>query len=117
MTDLKGTTAVVTGGTSGIGLATAQALICRGANVVVNARRPNEEVLGALGAIRPAPGRRHLRRRRCESCPRPAGASPTTAMEAFGRLDTVVHSAGGPAPGTILELTPESVDRRRSLST
>lgn len=38
---LRGTTSIVTGGTSGIGYATANELVQRGANLVVNSRSAN----------------------------------------------------------------------------
>jgi NAD(P)-dependent dehydrogenase (short-subunit alcohol dehydrogenase family) len=107
VTDLNGATALVTGGTSGIGLATAQALIARGANVVINARTPRPGVIETLGAE----AKRHGVR--CAFAAGDVGSAETASVLAdaagktFGRLDCVVHSAGGPAPGTILELTPE----------
>jgi len=53
MNELTGKTAIVTGGNSGIGLATAEALIARGARVVVTGRRKDaiESAAAAIGAI------------------------------------------------------------------
>jgi NAD(P)-dependent dehydrogenase (short-subunit alcohol dehydrogenase family) len=107
VTELKGATAVVTGGTSGIGLATVRALLARGANVVLNARQERPDVLAELDRLGEAHGGR---------CAFVAGDAQLTstaeglaaaAKEHFGTVDIVVHSAGGPAPGTILDLTPE----------
>jgi NAD(P)-dependent dehydrogenase (short-subunit alcohol dehydrogenase family) len=104
VTELKGMTALVTGGTSGIGLATAKVLVARGANVVLNARHSRPEILAELQAEGANTG---------SACLFVAGdaRSETTASEVvaaaekrFGRLDVVVHAAGGPAPGTILQL-------------
>ena len=50
MIALSDLTVLVTGGTSGIGLATATALAAAGANVAVNARRPADGVLRELEA-------------------------------------------------------------------
>ena len=52
-TDLSGTTAIVTGGYSGLGLATTRALAGAGANVIVPARRPQvaREALGGVGGV------------------------------------------------------------------
>lgn len=49
--DLSGTTAIVTGGYSGLGLATTRALAGAGAHVIVPARRPQvaREALGGIG--------------------------------------------------------------------
>jgi NAD(P)-dependent dehydrogenase (short-subunit alcohol dehydrogenase family) len=105
--DLKGTAALVTGGTSGIGLATARALLVRGVNVVVNARKSRRHVLAALEADAAPHGVRCVFVAGDVAQAGTAPALATAALEAFGRLDTVVHSAGGPAPGMILQLSPE----------
>jgi NAD(P)-dependent dehydrogenase (short-subunit alcohol dehydrogenase family) len=107
VTDLKGATAVVTGGTSGIGLATARALVGRGANVVISARRQNGEVLNELCALAQRNNVGCVFVEGDASLAETSDRLATSAVEAFGRVDVVVHSAGGPAPGTILELTQE----------
>lgn len=104
MTDLKGTAALVTGGTSGIGLATAQALGERGVNVVVNARTARPDVIAALNETGARTGARAIFAAGDTSQPTTGAALVQVARDAFGRLDCVVHAAGGPAPGTILEL-------------
>lgn len=108
MTDLKGTAALVTGGTSGIGLATCRALLARGSNVVVNARHPRDAVLNELNAFGQSFGTRCIFFGGDASLPKTSQGLAAAAMAEFGRIDTVVHSAGGPAPGTVLQLTPES---------
>ncbi len=107
MIDLKGTAALVTGGTSGIGLATARTLIARGVNVVVNARHARPNVLAVLNQQGAAHGARCLFAAGDVAHAETAPALAAAALEAFGRLDTVVHSAGGPAPGTALGISPE----------
>jgi 3-oxoacyl-[acyl-carrier protein] reductase len=105
--ELKGLTGLVTGGTSGIGLATATALLESGANVAISARRPNAGVLAALNEV----GSRHDAR--CIyiqgdiSVPATAADLVGEAIDVFGRLDMVVHAAGGPAPGTAVDITPD----------
>jgi NAD(P)-dependent dehydrogenase (short-subunit alcohol dehydrogenase family) len=105
--DLKGKTALVTGGTSGIGLATAEALIMRGVSVALNARTPRPEILANLerraaqhggGAIFVAGDTREAAT---------SEALVKAAMARFGRVDVVVHSAGGPAPGTAMSIAPD----------
>src|SRR5690606_24676245 len=105
--ELKGAAALVTGGTSGIGLATAEALLKRGVNVVVNARRPKPDALEALDALAATSGVR------CHFAEGDISQSATAAdlvaatLETFGRLDIVVHAAGGPAGGTALQIEPD----------
>lgn len=106
--DLKGATALVTGGTSGIGLATAQALLDKGVNVTVNARRAKPDVIDALNAHGKGTGARCVFVVGDTSLPETAATLVHAANEAFGRLDIVVHSAGGPAPGTALQIAPDA---------
>ena len=107
MIALPGLTVLVTGGTSGIGLATAKAAAAAGANVVVSARHPADAVLRELEASAASGA----------ECLFVAGdvrdaAMPARLVEAtvarFGRLDAVVHSAGGPAPGTALAIAEDA---------
>src|SRR5437764_1619106 len=104
--DLNGKAALVTGGTLGLGAAIAIELARRGADVAIAARNlggPAEEVKAAIVAL----GRRALAIAadftRAEDC---AQAVEQTAAH-FGRLDVLVHNAGGPSPGRIEDVTPE----------
>jgi NAD(P)-dependent dehydrogenase (short-subunit alcohol dehydrogenase family) len=105
--ELKGATALVTGGTSGIGLATAEALLARGVNVLINARRPNQEVLDGLTDVARDAGARCAFDAGDTSLAETSGRLVEKAVETFGRLDIVVHAAGGPAPGTALQISPD----------
>jgi 3-oxoacyl-[acyl-carrier protein] reductase len=89
---------LVTGGSRGLGLATAQALVEDGARVVLAARDPSRvhaaaERLGAVGV------------------PADLGDPATppllvaAAQEAYGRLDGALVSVGGPPPGSALGVT------------
>ena len=90
--DLTGRTAVVVGGTTGIGRALALGLADAGADVVATGRRPHavEEVAAAIEAR----GRRTLRH--------PADVGDSAALRrlrdaclaSFGRVDIVVAAAG-----------------------
>lgn len=102
MSELEGKVAVVTGASSGIGRATAELLVERGARVVVFARR--SDVLTSLAAR--FDGRMHV-------------VAGDVASEAdvdrlfdetearFGACDILVNSAGAIDPAPLLETTPE----------
>src|SRR5207245_9244528 len=97
--DLSGKTALVTGGASGIGLATVEAFARSGANVALNHlsddQRGIEQVerLKGLGhRVIGAPGN--------VSKPGEAEAMVTRAIDALGRLDFLVNYAGIPATPT-----------------
>jgi 3-oxoacyl-[acyl-carrier protein] reductase len=86
---LRGRTAIVTGSSSGIGLAIAESFIAHGASVLINGVDPTkvEATASALGAG-------------ALSCcadlvqPDQPEAVVRAAVEAFGRLDIVVNNAG-----------------------
>lgn len=108
MAKLDNACVVITGGTSGIGLATARELACSGANLLINAREPAAERLAELEAATEKAGVRCVF---VAGDMRDADTSRRLAEKGgseFGRIDAVVHSAGGPAPGTALSLTYEA---------
>lgn len=85
-----GRVAVITGGTSGIGLATAQRLCAEGASVVIAGRDPARGE--AAAATLPADRARFVA---TDVTDRPALDDLYAAtVAAFGRLDVVVNSAG-----------------------
>ncbi|RDJ21300.1 SDR family NAD(P)-dependent oxidoreductase [Bosea caraganae] len=104
MYDVAGKVAVITGGTRGIGLAIAEQLLAAGGIVVLNGRNatPEAEALTArFGPERVAVELSDI------SQPAAATALVAAAAKRFGRLDILVHSAGGPVPGKIADLTSE----------
>lgn len=108
MSELKGAVALVTGGTSGIGLATARQLASSGARLLLNARRPANEVVAEIAAITAEKGGTCVMVLGDMRDPDTSARLTAAAINEFGRIDTVVHAAGGPAPGTALELSHEA---------
>jgi NAD(P)-dependent dehydrogenase (short-subunit alcohol dehydrogenase family) len=104
--NLENKTCLVTGGTRGIGAATALALARSGANLALTGRRSDEEALGVKSQIE-ALGRR------CEIITADCSGAGENARcvqivnEKLGDIAVLVHSAGGPVPGGLLELKPE----------
>ena len=104
--NLSGKTALVTGGTLGIGAAIVLDLARRGADVAIVARNLNEAARELEHQVQSL-GRRVLLvagdMAKAEDC---AAVVEKTAGQ-FGRLDVLVHNAGGPAPGKIEDVTPD----------
>lgn len=89
---LKGKTAVITGGTSGIGRALSLGLADAGADVVATARR-KEQVESTAGEIE-ARGRKTLRIP-SDVCDRASLEAVAAAMlEIFGKVDILINCAG-----------------------
>ena len=106
MQRLAGKVALITGGNSGIGRATAALFAAEGARVLLAARR-EAAGLETVQAIRAAGGEAAFLRcdvREIADCER----AVATAVETFGRLDIVFNNAGIVPFGTVLE-TPLEV--------
>lgn len=109
---LHGRVIVVTGGTTGLGRATADVLVTEGANVVVSSRdQANvDATVGALGEqvaigvvadiTDPATPRRLL----------------AAADDRFGRVDGLFLSHGGPRPGPAAEVSDDDLDHALALA-
>ncbi|MGN0076277.1 MAG: SDR family NAD(P)-dependent oxidoreductase [Parafannyhessea sp.] len=105
MFDIKGKSAIVTGGTSGIGLSTAQALLAKGAKVVVAGRNPQrgEKAVEELSKTSPE----------VAFCQTDTSDEKSVkdlvdfAVERFGSLDIMVNNAGTGAMATVDEMTGE----------
>lgn len=104
--NLQGKRALITGGTKGIGAAVAIDLAGCGADVAINARSRDDstdEVIQAVEAL----GRRCVFQQADVSKQSEAERCVAEAAEALGGLDIMVHSAGGPSPGTIEDISVE----------
>src|SRR5260370_40582833 len=104
---LKGKVAVITGGSEGIGRATAQSLGREGASVVVFARRADvvrqtaQDVAEATGAeIVPVAGD--------VTNAQDVQRLIQSALDRFGRLDILVNNAGTSAAGAFESVTDEA---------
>src|SRR5256885_2485029 len=108
--NLSGKVAVVTGGTRGIGAATAIGLATHGANVAIIGRRQDNDAVKTRDAIT-AIGRQ------CElilaDCAKPEDCTRCVreTESKLGPVDVLVHSAGGPVNGGLFDLT-RSEERR-----
>jgi 3-oxoacyl-[acyl-carrier protein] reductase len=101
---LKGRTALVCGASSGLGLASSEALAAEGANVTMFARRRDElerqaDRIGALAV------------RGDVTLPQDTERAVAKTIEAFGGLDILVWNSGGPPPGTGTDVTPDAVEQ------
>ena len=100
---LDGKVAIVTGGTQGIGKATALRLAREGAGVVICAR--GRDLLdAAVAQVREAGGRAHPVVADVAT-PDAAGRIVKEALTAFGRIDILVNNAGTSATGAFESVT------------
>lgn len=95
---------VITGGTSGLGRATAEALVADGAHVVVSSR-DSSKVERAVDELGGAPVARGVVADNAD--PATAARLVAAAQETFGRLDGALISVGGPPPAAALDATDE----------
>ena len=96
---------LVTGGSSGIGLATARLAIDRGARVSLIARRP--DVLDeAAASLRAAGGQVAVAATDVADAAQ-VDAAVAALTDAFGPVDIAICSAGQARPGYFQELDPE----------
>jgi 3-oxoacyl-[acyl-carrier protein] reductase len=96
--------ALVTASSRGLGKAVALCLAREGAHVAVCARH-EEDLTAAADEIREATGQRVVAIAADVAEPESAAALVDATMETFGRLDILVTNAGGPPPGTFLDLS------------
>ncbi len=98
---------LITGGTRGIGAAAAIEMARRGADVALVGRYRDAEAEETLAQIA-ATGRRGIFIAGDMSLPDNASRSVETTVETLGGLDVLIHSAGGPAGGSLMDVSPET---------
>lgn len=107
--------AIVTGGGTGIGFATARQFAALGASVVI-ASRGAEELAQSAAAIERETGSR------CRAIPTDVkdegrvAALVTQTLEAFGRIDILVNNAGGSRMMPLSQLPPRAWDASFNLN-
>lgn len=113
--DLNGRVAVVTGGGTGIGAATARLLARHGADVVV-ASRTAEELEKAAAVVRDATGRR------CVAIPTDVKDEEQVirlvqrTVDELGRIDILINNAGGTRMGPLSSLPTKGWDASYDLN-
>ncbi|HET7351803.1 MAG TPA: glucose 1-dehydrogenase [Marmoricola sp.] len=107
---LDGKVVVVTGASSGLGVAFAEAFAEAGADVALGARRV--ERLADTAALVEKAGRRSISVRTDVAQPEDCQALVDAAMEAFGRVDVLINNAG---VGTAVPATRETPEQFRQV--
>ncbi|MUG93520.1 SDR family oxidoreductase [Scytonema sp. UIC 10036] len=105
---LSGKTAIVTGGSAGIGLAIAKALYTEGVNVTIAARNP-ERLESAVSAIQslPTPGAKVIAFAADLTQAESVDKVVSSTLEQFGQIDILVNNAGSARAGSFLELSDD----------
>jgi 3-dehydrosphinganine reductase len=104
MTDVAGTHVLVTGGSSGIGLAVAKLLAARGARLTLVARDPVRLAAAAAGVAELASGSAVGTASVDVADSAALAGAVTDAVEERGPVDVVVTAAGGAHPGYFEQL-------------
>ena len=107
MIDLSGKSAVVTGGSRGIGRAIALRLAAQGADVAFS-YRGNEAAAKETAAAIEALGRKALPVQGDVTEPESAEALVKAALEAFGKVDILVNNAGITRDDLIMRMSVEA---------
>ena len=104
---LAGRTAVITGGSKGMGLAIATRFAASGADVAILARGRGalDEAVKTIGARRDGQGRR--RRRATSAKAADIKRAYDEVMSAFGKIDIIVNNAGQSRRGPFEKITDE----------
>ena len=107
---IDGKVAVVTGASSGLGVAFSKALAEAGANLVLGARR--DDRLKDTGNLVEQVGRKYVSLKTDVTKPEDCDALIDLAMEKFGRVDILVNNAG---VGTTIPAIKETTEHFKSI--
>ncbi|MCK9274351.1 MAG: SDR family oxidoreductase [Syntrophales bacterium] len=107
---LEGKTAIITGGTSGIGEATAELFVKEGARVII-AGRSEEKGQGIADRL----GEAAIYTYADVTNEKDLQKLVELAVEHFGRLDCLFNNAGGPAQATLEHVTKDDFDLAMNL--
>lgn len=106
--ELRDKVCLITGGTSGIGAATARKLATKGAHLVIAARGRAPREIQDIEALVKFHGASlkllEVDVADAASC----RSSVDQTIAAFGRIDVLVHSAGGPVPGGLFDVSNDA---------
>jgi NAD(P)-dependent dehydrogenase (short-subunit alcohol dehydrogenase family) len=108
--DLTGQTAIITGGSKGLGLAMGAALASAGANLML-VNRNSEQGKLAAEQISADYGTTVVSHTTDVTSASQTEAMAKAAFETFGRIDILINSAGINIRGAIDELTPEQFNQ------
>jgi NAD(P)-dependent dehydrogenase (short-subunit alcohol dehydrogenase family) len=103
---LDGKVCLITGGSSGIGAATAREFAFRGADIAVCGLPADDQLAQGVKRDVEALNRRALTMTADVADPAEAIRCVQCTVATFGRLDVLIHCAGGPARGGLLEVDP-----------
>ncbi len=104
--ELRDKVCLVTGGTRGIGAAAALALAKAGGHVAITGRRRDEEALATVKNIE-ATGRRCELLQSDSGNPEQCRAAVAQTIKTLGTIDVLIHAAGGPVNGGLMQLTDD----------
>ncbi len=108
--DLTGRSAIITGGSKGLGYAMAAGLASAGADVMLVNRNAGEGITAAAQLTQDY-GIRAISFAADIANPEQTEAMAATAMAAFGKIDILINSAGINIRGPIDELSPEDFNK------
>ncbi|MBE9210850.1 SDR family oxidoreductase [Nostoc sp. LEGE 06077] len=105
---LSGKTAIVTGGSAGIGLAIAKALYSEGVNVAIASRNP-ERLENAVSAIQslPTPGAKVIAIKADITQAENIDTVVSATLAQFGQIDILINNAGSARAGSFLDLSDD----------